>query len=368
MSRVIGHIDLDYFYAQVEEVQDPSLRGRPVVVCVFSGRTEDSGVVSTSNYRARELGVHSGMPIVQAKKKLEGTDAAVIRMEHEKYEEVSERIMGLLEQRVDVLEQTGIDEAFFDVTGRSDADFGRARELAESIKGDIVSNERLTCSVGLGRSKAVAKLGSDMAKPGGLKVILPESTASFLAPLPVEKLYGVGPKTRIALAEMGVDTVGQLAGLDPSALESRFGKKFGGYLLAAATGTDADPVVAGLEPTQFSRIITLKRDTRDAYEVMQQLSLGTEYVQSRLAISNKSCRTVSAIAILNDLSTKTKSKTFDSPVSDLATIRETAAALFADLGRSVPKDFRRVGVRVSGLLDIEDQTSLSEFLSPVGRP
>ena len=362
MSRVIGHIDLDYFYAQVEEVQDPSLRGRPVIVCVFSGRTEDSGVVSTANYRARELGVRSGMPITQAKKKLEGANPAVIRMAHEKYEEVSARIMEQLEQKVDVLEPTGIDEAFFDLTGASGSDFGKARSLAESIKQDILASERLTCSIGLGRSKVVAKLGSDMAKPGGLTVVLPDSTPSFMEPLPVEKLYGVGPKTRLALAEMGVDTVAQLAKADPVSLEKKFGKKFSAYLSAAATGTDSDAVVAGLEPTQFSRVITLKRDTRDPHEVLDQLAKGFEYLHEKLASSQKSCKTVSAIAILTDLTAKTKSKTLDAPVSDLATIRETAAALFEELSGSVPKDFRRVGIRVSGLLDVEDQTSLSEFL------
>ncbi len=366
MSRVIGHIDLDYFYAQVEEVQDPSLKDRPVIVCVFSGRTEDSGVVSTANYRARELGVHSGMPIVQAKKKLDGANPAMIKMEHEKYEEVSARIMELVEQKVDALEPTGIDEAFFDLTDRSGGDYQKAREIAASIKQEVLTSEHLTCSIGLGRSKVVAKLGSDLAKPGGLNVIPSESTPSFLEPLPVEKLYGVGPKTRVALAEMEVDTVGQLANLNPSTLESRFGKKFGAYLSAAATGTDADAVIAGLEPTQFSRIVTLKRDTRNPEEALEQLAKGLEHVHEKLVASKKSCKTVSAIAILTDLTAKTKSKTFDAPVSDSDTIREAAEALFEDLSRNVSKDFRRVGLRVSGLLDVEDQTSLSEFLLPVG--
>ena len=366
MSRVIGHVDLDYFYAQVEEVQNPGLRDRPVIVCVFSGRTEDSGVVSTANYRARDLGVRSGMPITQAKKKLEGTNPAVVKMEHEKYEEVSMRIMEVVEQRVDILEPTGIDEAFFDITGACGADFGRAEVVARSLKQEILDSEHLTCSIGLGRSKVVAKLGSDIAKPAGLKVILPDSTPAFLKTLPVEKLYGVGPKTRIALAEMGVDTAGQLAELDPSELDRRFGRKFGAYLSAAATGTDSDAVVAGQEPTQFSRIVTLRRDTRDPAEVLEQLAKGVEYVHGKLASSHKSCRTISAIAILTDLSSKTKSKSLDAPVSDSKAIRDTAAMLFEDLGRSVSKDFRRVGIRVSGLLGVEDQTSLSEFVRRVG--
>lgn len=364
MPRVVGHVDLDYFYAQVEEVENPQLRGRPVIVCVFSGRTEDSGVVSTANYTAREFGVHSGMPIVQAKKKLEGQNSEVIRMDHEKYEVVSSRIMEELERMVDVLEPTGIDEAFFDLTASTGADYGRARQSAESIKESIMKSERLSCAVGIGRSKVVAKLGSDMSKPGGLTVVLPESTESFLAPLDVSKLYGVGPKTTSTLGDMGVRTVGELALTAPSELERRFGTKFGRYLMAASTGTDTDPVVAGLEPTQFSRIVTLRRDTKDSREVVEQLSEGMQYVHDKLRTSAKAFRTVTAIGILADLSTKTKSKTFETAVSDLSLIRETVPALFDELSRTVGKDFRRAGVRLSGLEGVEDQTSLSEFLRP----
>ena len=366
MPRVIGHIDLDYFYAQVEEMENPSLKGRPVIVCVFSGRTEDSGVVGTANYKAREFGVHSGMPIILAKKKLEGRDAAVIRMDHEKYEVVSSRIMDELEPMVDALEPTGIDEAFFDITSSTVGDYARARSIAESIKESILKSEHLTCSVGIGRSKVVAKLGSDMSKPGGLTVVMPEATGSFLAPLQASKLYGVGPKTNSILEEMGIRTIGELAGANPSEIESRFGRKFGGYLLVAATGNDADPVVAGLEPTQFSRIITLKRDTRDPQEVSEQLSDGIEYVHGKLMSSGKSFRTMTTIGILTDLSTKTKSKTFDAPTNDLGIIRETVPVLFNELSRTAGRDFRRVGVRVSGLTKVEDQTSLSEYVRPSG--
>jgi len=364
LPKVIGHIDLDYFYAQVEEVENPSLKGRPVIVCVFSGRTEDSGVVSTANYKAREFGVHSGMPIVQAKKRLEGHDPEVIRMDHEKYEVISNRIMEELGQMVDVLEPTGIDEAFFDVTSSTGGDYSQARRSAESIKAAITRSENLSCSIGIGRSKVVAKLGSDMAKPGGLTIISPETTESFLAPLDASKLYGVGPKTTSVLEEMDIRTVGELAKTSPTELERRFGRKFGRYLQAAATGTDADPVVAGLEPVQFSRIVTLRRNTRDPKEVTEQLSEGMKYIQGKLTSSGKSFKTVTAVGILTDLSTKTKSKTFETAVSDPTLIRETVPALFDELSKTTGKEFRRAGVRVSGLGDVENQTSLSEFLRP----
>lgn len=366
MERIVGHIDLDYFYAQIEEVENPSLKGRPVIVCVFSGRTDDSGVVSTANYKAREFGVHSGIPIVLAKKKLEGKDAAVIKMDHGKYEVVSDRIMERLQQLVDALEPTGIDEAFFDLTNKSGGDYQEAQNIAGIIKAEILENEHLTCSMGLARSKVVAKLASDMSKPGGLKTVYPEETDDFLKPLPVSKLYGVGPKTSSALGEIGISTVGELAMAEPLELERSFGKNLGAYLHAAATGTDSDPVRPGLEPTQFSRIVTLKRDTRDPQEVFQQLADGMQRVHEKVNTSSKAFRTITAIGILTDLSIKTKSKTFERPVDDLASIRETTFTLFDELSKSVAKDFRRAGLRVSGLTDMEDQTSLSDFVRSTG--
>ena len=362
MDRIIGHIDFDYFYAQVEEVENPALKERPVIVCVFSGRTEDSGVVSTANYRARGYGVHSGMPIVSAKKKLEGKNPAMIRMDHEKYEVVSARIMEELDELVDVLEPTGIDEAFFDITSSADGDYAKGHEMAESIKKSVFEREHLTSSIGLGRSKVVAKLGSDLSKPNGLTVITPEKTADVLGPLPVGRLYGVGPKTSASLERIGVTTVADLAKADPSDLERRFGRKFGAYLLAAATGTDDSPVVAGLEPTQFSRVVTLKKDTRDSHEIISQLTPGIDYIDGKLTASRMSFKTMSAIGILPDLSTRTKSKTFETPVVGASILREEALTLFEELGSSVNRDFRRAGVRVSGLAREEDQSSLSEFV------
>lgn len=361
MAKVIGHIDFDYFYAQVEELQNPSIREQPVIVCVFSGRTADSGVVSTANYRARALGAKSGMPIATAKKKLDGHNPVIIPMSHEKYENVSKRVMNLVSEHVDVFEQSGIDEGFFDITATSEGDFWMASKIAQEVKDTIVQDEGLTCSIGIGRSKVVAKLGSDSAKPGGLIVVTPESTASFLGPLPVARLYGVGPKTAAVLAEMNVKTVGELSRSDPTIIARRLGNKLALYLHAAATGTDSDSVVAGLEPTQFSRIVTLRHDTRDVEEALGQLGPGIESIQKKLAESGKSFRTVSAIGIFTDLSTRTKSKTFDSPIRDASIVRNCAVTLLGSLLESTDKHLRRVGVRLSEFSDSRDQSSLSQY-------
>lgn len=359
-------MDLDYFYAQVEEVEDPSLKQRPVAVCVFSGRTEDSGVVSTANYVARQMGVQSGMPIAVAKKKLYGKEPALISMNHEKYEVISSRLMELLEQMADIVEPVGIDEAFFDLTASTGGDYAKAIEASKSIKSSILRNEHLACSIGLGRSKVVAKLCSDLAKPGGLKAVLPDETEAFLTSIPVIKLYGIGPKTARVLEEMGVKVAGDLSRIPPPELEARFGRKLGAYLLEAATGADPQPVIAGLEPTQFSRILTLKRDTRNPDETVQQLAGGLEYIRGKLESSGKSCRTLTAIGILVDMSTKTKSRTFETPMSDLAAMKQATAALFQELAEAAGKDFRRAGVRVSGLVDVGDQSSLSDYLHRAG--
>jgi DNA polymerase IV (archaeal DinB-like DNA polymerase) len=361
LDRVVGHIDLDYFYAQVEEVEDPSIKGRPVMVCVFSGRTAESGVVSTANYNARALGVRSGMSIAAAKRLLEGHDPVVVRMAHEKYEAVSERVMDVVSEHVDVLEKTGIDEAFFDITSSSGGDYSKALRLAQELKDSVFRREMLTSSVGLGRSKVVAKLGSDSAKPGGLLAIPPESTASFLSPLPVTKLYGVGPKTAAALQAVNVVSVGELSRCEPSLLEERFGRKLAVYLIAAARGEDSDSVSPSLGPTQFSRMVTLKRDTRDVDDALGQLQGGLEDLKRRLVGSGKSFRTLSVIGILTDLSTKTRSRTFEAPVRDLSIMQEAVPALLAELMTSTDRALRRAGIRVSELSDSADQTSLFQY-------
>ncbi|MBI3860106.1 MAG: DNA polymerase IV [Thaumarchaeota archaeon] len=361
MSRVICHLDLDYFYAQVEEVQTPSIKGKPVLVCVFSGRTDASGVVSTANYVARGLGIKSGMPIVTAKRKLEGKDAVIIKMDHPKYEAISERIMQGLGREAELLEQTGIDEAFLDLTKTAGGSYATAEKIGRKMKTTIASQEGLTCSVGIGRSKAVAKLASDSAKPGGLMIVLPDSTAEFLSPLPVSRLVGVGPKTATVLQEKGVETLGQLARIQASELEGPLGRKLARYLTAAASGQDDEPVTPR-EPTQLGRIVTLKNDTRDPEEVIRQLDSAIEDLCVRLTASGRSFKSLAVIGILADLTTKTKGKSFETPVSDLASIRESTRELFGALTGSIGKDLRRAGLRLSEFTKTEEQSSLSEYV------
>src|SRR5579872_2760889 len=165
-------LDLDYFYAQVEEIRNPSLREKPVVICVFSGRSEDSGAVSTSNYVARKLGVKSGIPITFAKKMLSSHPESVfLPMDHDYYELVSDRVMSILRRCGSAYEQASIDEAYLDIGEESRGSFAFARELGQKIKDDIFQKEKLTCSIGIGSNKLLAKMAVDVKKPDGLTVI-----------------------------------------------------------------------------------------------------------------------------------------------------------------------------------------------------
>jgi DNA polymerase IV (DinB-like DNA polymerase) len=357
-------MDLDYFYAQVEEVENPIIKDRPVIVCVFSGRTEDSGVVSTSNYVARGFGVKSGMPIVVAKKRLEQKNPVVIKMDLPKYESVSERVMDLVRSRVDVLEKAGIDEAFFDLSRACHGDFEKAGEIAKQIKQAIKAEDHLTCSIGIGRSKVVAKLASDSSKPNGLLVVPPGKTESFLNSTQLTKLYGIGPKTAEILRNSGIVSVADLARSEIATLADTFGTKLAVYLHSAANGLDEDPVKENQAPTQFSRLITLRENTTDPHEVVSQLNDAFEELRARLKSLGVTFKTLTAIAILTDLSTKTRSRTFETPNTSLDSLKDVLLELFAQLGESVDKEFRRAGLRVSDLSSQRDQKSLTEFLSP----
>ena len=241
-ARIVMLVDLDYFYAQCEERRKPSIKGTPVVVCFFSGRTEDSGAVSTANYVARKYGVNSGIPISLAKQKLKGIDAVFLPVDKEFYREVSDKIMEILRSHADRFEQVGIDEAYLEMTQRIKGNYHEAEKLAELIKEDVLIQQKLTCSIGVGPNKLIAKIAADMQKPDGLTLVKPEEVQIFLSPLPVRRLVGVGRKTEKKLETSGVRTVGQLARFDVQRPIELFGRKLGTYFQNASLGIDDEPV------------------------------------------------------------------------------------------------------------------------------
>jgi len=353
--RAIIAVDLDYFYAQCEEVRDPSIKEKPVVICVFSGRTEDSGAVSTSNYLARKLGVRSGMPIVLAKRILKTTPGPVfLPMDMEYYESVSERIMELIRSKGDKFEQSSIDEAYLDVTTKDGADFQIAKEIGTEIKAEILSIEKLTCTVGVGQNKLMAKMAVDSKKPDEFTVILQGSEKAFLAPLPVGKLFRIGPKTEEKLRSIGIVTVGELAVADRTEISNLFGKNLGPDLIDWANGIDESPVLEKAVE-QMSRIVTLKNDVQhfDFREALEQMS---KSLSEKLRSSRLACRSIGIIAITTDLKVKSRSKSIAAPTQSSDEILQVSSGLFTSffeeqhLSDSDKSKLRRVGIRLSELI------------------
>jgi DNA polymerase IV (archaeal DinB-like DNA polymerase) len=196
LSRVIFHVDFDYFFAQCEEIRDQSLKTKPVAVCIFSDRGGDSGAIATANYIARKYGVKSGMPIKFAKARLKDMpDAAFLPADFAYYSDISEQAMEIMKNSADMFEYVGKDEAYLDVSIRTEASFQKAAHLAQQLKNQIREKVKLTCSVGIAENKLVAKIASNFKKPDGLTVVEPTQTESFLGPLKISDIPGIGKVT-----------------------------------------------------------------------------------------------------------------------------------------------------------------------------
>ena len=263
--RIVMHIDMDSFFASCERRENSALAGKPVAVCIFSGRDTDSGAISTASYEARALGVKSGMPIKLAKRI--APQAVYLKANFELYGNISDSIMSIAKARFRTTEMASIDEIYADVSQEASGDYTIAKTLAQEIKDEILAQEKLTCSAGIGRNKLIAKMASDFQKPDGLTVVRFEETEKFLDPLPVKKLIGIGPKTEEALAKVGIATIGQLKNSDAGRLLEIFGQARGKWLYDAARGIDDEPVRERDMPAQMSRIATLKADSQDPAEV-----------------------------------------------------------------------------------------------------
>jgi DNA polymerase IV (DinB-like DNA polymerase) len=361
-NRVIMLADFDYFFAQCEELRDPSIKDKPVVVGVYSGRTEDSGAVSTSNYIAREFGVKSGLPLFMAKRKLEGTDAVFFKVDHKYYDQISDRIMQIFRTYASSLEQVSVDEAYLDVTEEVDGSFEKAMEYAQTIKADVKVQVGISFSIGVGPNKLLAKIACDSQKPDGLTIVKPEDAESFLAPLSVDCLLGVGKKTNKRMEQMGIRTIGDLAKYDCQRLIEVFGKTVGIYFHNAANGIDNEPVMEQGDAGSISRIGTLKQDTRDLDFILQKTDELIEDVHKDVSAKKLSFKTVSIYMVMVDLSSKTRSVTLDQPVKDKETIKRNTRSLFEKFLGESTLEIRRVGVKVSGFSKEEpNQRQLTTF-------
>ncbi|MEM2050951.1 MAG: DNA polymerase IV [Thermoproteota archaeon] len=362
-QRVVMLVDLDYFFAQCEEARNPSLKNKPLVVCVYSGRSGESGVVSTANYEARRHGVKSGIPISLAKKRLANVDAVFLPVDHEYYNRVSEEVMSILRRHADVFEQAGVDEAYLDVSGRVEGDFDRAVELARMMKEEVRRSKGLTCSIGIGPNKLVAKIAADFQKPDGLTVVKPEEVQGFLSPLPVNRLIGVGVKTQSLMESLGIKTIGDLARYDVKKLVEVFGEKLGVYFHNASLGIDNQPVKERGEASSISRISTLKKDTRDPEAVLEKTGELCEEIHSELSRRGLKARQVGIIVVASDMSVHSRSKTLEHATSDPEALKKNVRELFEKFLRETGLEARRVGVRVSGFVKEEGQKQLRAFIA-----
>lgn len=285
-ARTILHVDLDAFFAAVEQRDRPELRGQPVIV--GGGGPGDRGVVSAASYEARRFGVHSAMPLRTAGRLC--PQGVFLPVDGRRYQAESRRVMAILRRFTPLVQPVSIDEAFLDVTA-SRALFGDGEAIARAIRAAVRDEVGLTASVGVAATKLVAKVASDLRKPDGLVVVPPGGEAAFLAPLPISRLWGVGARTAAALAEYGVATIGDLAALPADTLERRLGKH-GASLVARARGIDPDPVVTGESAKSIGHEHTFDADTADRDTIERTLLGMADGVAGRLRSSGVRAATI----------------------------------------------------------------------------
>lgn len=343
--RTILHVDLDAFFASVEQRDHPELRGKPVAVGL--GGANDRGVVSAASYEARTFGVHSAMPIVTARRLC--PDCIFVPVDGAKYQRVSREVMAILRRFTPLVQPVSIDEAFLDVTG-SRALFGDGETIARLIKAAVREELQLTISVGVAATKLVAKIGSDLRKPDGLVVVEPGTEAGFLAPLPISRLWGVGPSTAAALRDFNVVTIGDLAAMDRSALVRRFGKH-GASLVDRAHGLDADPVDDPDAAKSVGHEHTFDVDTSDPEVLERTLLAMAEGVSGRLRHAGLKARTVTVKIRDTGFNTITRQRGLREPTDLTEPIWRMALELARPEMRG--KKIRLLGVTASGFAERE---------------
>lgn len=346
-GRWIMHLDMDAFYAAVEQVDDPELRGRPVIV---GGSRR--GVVAAASYEARALGVHSAQPMFQARQLCPQGVFLPVRLA--RYREVSRQIMTILAGVSPVVEQVSIDEAYVDLTGL-EGSFGPLPELARRLKTQIKEQTGLTCSIGLAPNKFLAKIASELHKPDGLTIIREEEAAAVLRDLPVARIPGVGPRTRARLEALGVTTAGEVLNYSRAFWQRQLGKS-GLSLYEKALGRDPRPVTPETEPKSRGAETTLDQDTAEVAELRRRLQEQAERVGWELRRHGLKGQTVTVKVKYTDFKLATRSHTLALPTHSTQQIWHTAVKLLEEMKLRAP--VRLVGLSVSRLAAAGGQLSL----------
>ncbi len=349
---IVAHLDLDAFFAAVEELEHPELKEQPLIV---GGDPQGRGVVATANYVARTYGIHSAMSAAEAIRRC--PHAVFVRPRHTLYREYSRHVWSTVRGIVPTIEQTGLDEGYLDL-GEVARDFLEARVVAEAVQTAVRAGTSLTCSLGVAPCKVVAKVGSDARKPAGLTVVVPGQEASFLAGLDVRRLPGVGPKAQERLLVGGVETVGGLAALDDGELRRLLPGSVGDVLRDRARGIDPRGLEHGVERVSISVENTFERDLSDRERLHDELRTMAAEVAGRLQKTGQVARTVTTKLRYADFSIRSRSTSLDVGIDDAEQIGAVACRLLDRGLRDRPGALRLVGVGVSGLVSYR-QLSLS---------
>jgi DNA polymerase-4 len=351
-DRIILHVDMDAFYASVEQRDDPKLKGRPVIVGADPKEGRGRGVVAACSYEARKFGVRSALPISQAWKLCPQGAFVPVRME--RYVEVSKQVMEVLHRFTNLVEPLSIDEAFLDVSG-STALFGAPEQIARAIKKQIREATGLCASVGVAPNKFVAKIASDLKKPDGLVIVKQDAVEDFLRDLPISKLWGVGPKTEERLHELGIRTIGDLRA-SPQGLQ-------GARLNELAYGRDNRPVVPDWEARSISNETTFAEDTTDREFMLRTIRRLSESVGRRLRVDDLRARCITLKFRYEGFETHTKQLTLDRPTQSDDEIVHSAVSLFEQF--PLDRKVRLLGVGSSYLTRSDKEPSqLGLFAEP----
>jgi DNA polymerase IV len=340
---IVAHLDLDAFFAAVEELENPELKTKPLIV---GGDPHGRGVVATANYEARKFGIHSAMSSAEALRRC--PHAVFVRPRHSIYREYSQAVWSTVRGVVPTIERTGLDEGYLDV-GEVASDFLQARKVGEAVQTAVGAATSLTCSLGVSTSKVVAKVASDCRKPGGLTVVPAGAEADFLSPFAVRRLPGVGPKAEQRLAAAGVETIGALAALGDVELKRLLPGTVGRFLRDRARGIDRRALELSSERISISVENTFERDLTDRVQLHDELRRMAERVAEHLARNGQTARTVTTKLRYTDFSIRSRSTSLRIGIDDAARIGELACGLLDRALADRPGALRLVGVGVSGL-------------------
>ena len=363
-KKIIFHIDFDYFYAQCEEVRKPELRDIPSVVCVYSGREDDSGVVSTCNYEARKYGVKAAMPIRAAKSKLKDVGAVFLPTDIPYYQEISKNAMKIIQNYGDLFEQVSVDECYVDFTKITNSDFDDAKIFATSLQKSIKEQINLTCSIGVGPNKLISKIASGVNKPNGITVVSQNDAKNFISNCKIEDIPGVGPKTVLKLNSLGIKSISDISKKNIFELRDALGYKIATFLANASNAIDYSQIKIRGTSKQIGKIVTLKKDKPEFEQIKMIGATLCASVFENLKNKRQACRVLTVILILENLQHVSISKSLKLYSASLEELNKNSLLIINEMisNNSISLDnIRRMGVVVSDLKDISGQDSLLNY-------